>query len=90
MALDQAMTTFTNITISWTAPSNDDGVAVLHCIQSITNGIPTTDNYTTEVMHTFNDFNPSTRMDFSVNAISICGLMGEPSIATKFTDAIHK
>ena len=88
VVFNQALTTLTSITISWVA-SSDNGVVLNYIIQVIKNGISTTEN-TTEGMYVFGDLAPSTGVEFSVSAVSICGLVGEPSDTTEYTDAIRK
>ena len=83
------MTTVTTITISWTAPSNDNGVVQKYLIRFTNNGASTMDN-TTELMYVIEDIAPSTGVEFSVSAVSICGLVGEPSNRTEVTKAIRK
>ena len=89
VVFNQPMNTLTSITISWATPSSDNGVVVEYVIQSTNNGTSTTEN-TTEVMYVLEDLIPSTRVEFSVSAVSICGLVGEPSNATEHTDNIRK
>ena len=84
-----AVTTLTNITISWTAPSNDNGVILKYMIQFTNDGNSTIENIT-ELMYAFEDLAPSTKVEFSVSAVSICGLVGEPSVTNQSTDAIRK
>ena len=85
-----AVTTLTNIiTISWTAPSNDNDVVLQYMIQFTNDGISATENIT-DLMYVFEDLAPSTKVEFSVVAVSICGLVGEPSVTNESTDAIRK
>ena len=84
-----AVTTLTKITISWTAPSDDNGVILQYMIQFNNDGISTIETIT-ELMYVFEDLAPSTEVEFSVRAVSICGLVGEPSGTTESTDAIRK
>ena len=84
-----AMASLTSITISWTAPSNDNGVVLQYMIQFTNDGISTAENIT-ELMFVFEDLAPSTEVEFSVSAVSICGLVGEPSVTTESTDVIRE
>ena len=84
-----AVTTLTNITISWTAPSNNNGVVLQYMIQFTNDGIPTTE-FITELMYILEDLAPSTEVEFSVSAVSICGLFGEPSGTIESTASIRK
>ena len=84
-----AVTTLTNITISWNAPSSNNGVVLQYMIQFTVDGIPTMKN-TMEEMYLFEDLAPSTEVDFSVSAVSICGLVGDPSGTNESTNPIRK
>ena len=44
----------------------------------------------TELIYVFEDIAPSTEVELSVSAVSICELLGEPSVTTESTDAIRK
>ena len=84
-----AMLTVTSITISWTTPSTNNGAIVMYQVQSTNNGASTTENVT-DVMYLLEGFGPSTEVEFSVSAISICGLFGEPSDTTEYTETVRK
>ena len=83
------VTTLSNITFSWIVPSNDNGVILQYVIQFTKDGIPTT-KLMTESIFVLEDLAPSTEVQFSASAISICELVGEPSSVTESTDAIRK
>ena len=83
------MTTLTSITFSWTAPSSDNGVVLQYTIQFTKDGISKTEN-TTKLIYELEDLAPSTEVELSVSAVSICGLAGEPSVTIESTDAIRK
>ena len=86
---NMALTTLTSITFSWSAPSNDNGVVVEYMIQFTIEGTSTTKNIT-ELMYVFEDLAPSTEVEFSVKAVSVCGLIGESSVTIAYTEAIRK
>ena len=83
------MSTLTSITISWTAPSYDNGVIVKYQVQSTNTGVSTIKNVT-DVIYVLEDLGPSTEVEFSVSAISTCGLVGEPSDTTQSTEPVRK
>ena len=83
------MTTFTSITISWTGPSNDDGIVMEYQVQFIHDNSATTAN-TTELTYMLEDLSPSTRVDFSVRAVSNCGQLGELSSTTEYAISVRK
>ena len=89
VVFNQAMTTVTSITFLWNPPSDVNGVVVNYEIQFSNNGTSTTDN-TTELMYVLEDLIPSTEINFSVTAVSICGLVCKPSHTTENTSAIRK
>ena len=84
-----AVTTFTNTTFSWTAPSSDNGVVLQYMIQFTIDGMSTTE-ILTELKYVFEDLAPSTEVEFSVGAVSICGLVGDPSGTNESTNPIRK
>ena len=86
---NKAMSTLTSITISWTAPSTDNGVIVKYQVQSNNSGSPTKENVT-DVMYVLDNLGPSTMVEFSVSAINMCGLVGEPSDITESTKPVRK
>ena len=89
VVFNQAITTLTSITFSWTAPSDDNGALVSYQIQYSYSGTENTDT-TTELMYTLKDLMHATRVHFAVSAVSICRVVGEPSIATETTADIRK
>ena len=89
VVFNMTMTNLTSITISWTAPSTVNGDVLEYMIQFTINGTSTTKN-TTELMYVFEDLAPSTEVEFFVSAVSICGLVGEPSGTNESTNAIRK
>ena len=89
MIFNQAITTLTSITISWTAPSDGSGAIVEYLIQYTYHGTNTTLT-TNEEMYTLQGMLPSTRVDFFVSAVSNCSVVGEASTAVEFTDNIRK
>ena len=89
VVFNQAMTTLTSITISWTEPSNDHTIIMKYHVQ-FTNSEALTTDTTTKLMYVLEDFPPSTKIDFSVSAVSTCGVVGESSSTTEYTNAIRK
>ena len=89
VVFNQAITTLTSITFSWTAPSDDNGAVVSYQIQYSYSGMEDTDT-TTELKYTLEDLMHATRVQFSVSAVSICRVVGEPSTATETTADIRK
>ena len=86
---NQALTTVASITISWTAPSDDNGAVVMYQITYTYDGMNATVT-TTEPMYVLEHLNPATRVELSVSAVSICGAVGEPSSTTQYTNEIRK
>ena len=84
-----AITTLTSITISWTAPSDGNSAVVGYKIRYTFGGTDTTVT-TSELKFVLEDLTPSTRVQFSVSAVSACGTEGEPSITTEYTIDIRK
>ena len=89
MTFNQAITTLTSITISWTAPSDDNGAVVGYEIQYTYGGTYTTVS-TTELKYTLDDLIPATGVEFSVSAVSICRAVGKPSTTHEYTTDIRK
>ena len=89
VVFNQVMTTFTSVSISWTGPASDNGIVMEYQVQFTSNNSDTTAN-TTELMYTLEDLTPSTRVDFSVRAVSNCGQLGESSFTTEYADSIRK
>ena len=83
------MTSVTSITISWTGPANDDRIVMGYRVQFTYNN-SATDAYTTELVYLLEDLTPSTKVEFSVRAVSNCGQVGEPSSTTEYTKPIRK
>ena len=89
VVFNKVITTFTSITISWTGVSSDTGIVMEYQVQFTSNNSSTTAN-TTELMYKLEGLTPSTRIDFSVRAISYCGQFGEPSSTTEHAKSIRK
>ena len=53
------------------------------------NGTSTTANSAKE-MYVLSDLSPDSRVEFSVNAVSICGAVGVLSTTTEYTNSIRK
>ena len=81
--------TLTSITISWTAPSDDNGAIVEYQIQFTYNRTTTTVN-TTKEMYVLLDLSPDTGVEFSVRAVSVCGAVGVVSTTIEDTNAIRE
>ena len=86
---NQATTNLTSVTISWTAPSDENGAIVEYRIQINYDGTSTVVN-TDREMYFLSDLNPATRVRFSVSAVSVCGAVGVVSTTTEDTDSICK
>ena len=89
VAFNQAITTLSSITISWTPPSDDNGRVVEYQIQYKYNGTDTTVT-TTETKYVLEELIPATSVQLSVSAVSICGAFAKPSTATEYTTDIRK
>ena len=89
VVFNQAITTLTSITISWTPPSDDNGRVVEYQVHYIYNGTDTTVT-TTETKYVLEELIPATSVQFSVSAVSICRGVGETSTAIEHTIAIRK
>ena len=89
VVFNNVMTTLTSITISWTGPANDVAIVMEYQVQVTYNNSATTVN-TTELMYTVEGLSPSTRVDFSVRAVSYCGQLGELSFTTEYAKSIRK
>ena len=83
------MTTLTSITISWTGAFNADGIVMEYQVQFTYNN-SATNAKTTELMYKLEDLTPSTKVEFSVRAVSNCGQVGESSSTTEYTKSIRK
>ena len=84
VVFNQAITTLTSITISWTPPSDDNGRVVEYQVHYIYNGTHTTVT-TTETKYVLEELIPATSVQFSVSAVSICKAVGETSTAIEHT-----
>ena len=73
----------------WTAPSDNSGVIVDYVIQLMYDGTSTAVNSAKE-MYILPDLSPDTRVEFSVNAVSVCGAVGVVSTTTEYTNPIRK
>ena len=85
----QAIVSLTSITISWDKPPSDNGVIVEYVIQS-TYGEKSITMNTAKEMHTLVNLSPSTRVEFTVRAVSICGAIGIASTTSEATKSIRK
>ena len=86
---NQAIVNLTSITISWDKPPSDNGVIVEYVIQSTFSGKSITMN-TAKEMHTLVNLSPSTKIEFIVWAVSICGAIGIASTTSETTKSIRK
>ena len=86
---NQAIVNLTSITISWDKPPSDNGVIVEYLIQLTYSGMSITMNRTKEA-HTLDNLSPSTRIEFTVWAVSICGAIGIASTTSETTKSIRK
>ena len=86
---NQAITTLTRITISWTSPPDDNGAVVEY---QLTYSYDGTDDTVTinQLKYMLEDLNPATTVQFSVSAISICRAVGQPSTTSEHTNDIRK
>ena len=89
VVFNQAITTLTSITLSWTPPSDDYGRVVEYQIQYTYNGTDTTVT-TTETKYVLEELIPATSVQFSVSAVTICRAVGEPSTTTEETIDVRK
>ena len=89
VVFNQAITTLSSITISWTPPSDGNGKVVDYQIHYNYNGTDTTVT-TTETKYVLEELIPAMIVQFSVSAVSICRAVGEPSTTTEYTIDIRK
>ena len=88
VVFNEAVTTLTSITISWTPPSDVNGAVMEYQIQYTYTGTDTT--VTTTQTKYMLEVLPATSVQFSVSAVSVCGAVGEPCTTTEYTQDIRK